>query len=66
MLSPRVRVNWGSGRDNNIRKIPFMHFHSIPAKGQGTLTGKYDLTPKRLFKYERIGWVKRGDVKPGD
>lgn len=67
MLSPPVRVNYGSSRDNNIRKIPFMHFHSIPAKGQGKLTVKHDLTLERLFLYEHYpSAVKREEVKPGD
>lgn len=66
MLSAPVRVNYGSTRDNDLRKISFMHFSTIPAEGQGELTVKYDLTPERLFQYEQYpSAVEREHVKPG-
>ncbi len=44
-----------------------MHFATIPAKGQGVLMVKYNLTLERLFKFQDYpGTLKREDVKPGD
>jgi len=67
ILNPPVRVNYGSNHDKDLRKVTFMHFATIPAKGQGVLMVKYNLTLERLFKFQDYpGTLKREDVKPGD
>lgn len=49
ILSPPVRVNYGSRREQDPRKFGFNHFATIPARGQGELVVRYDLTIERIF-----------------
>lgn len=58
-------VNYGSQRvPPNLREWPFLHFKIIPAKGQGVLIVKHDLSLERMFRYERT--LKSTDIKSGE
>jgi hypothetical protein len=66
-LRKHVRVNYGSPRENDIRKIGFMGFETVP--GTEELAVKHRITAEKMWDvYNYYGAYSLGpkDVKPGD
>lgn len=66
-LKPPVRVNYGSSRERDERKVGYMHFVTLFASEE--LVVKHAITAKRMFKAHNehsSSYLGPDDVKPGD
>jgi hypothetical protein len=62
-----VRVNWGSAHDQDMRKVGFLQFITVPASEEVAV--KLPITAERMFSaHNDHGFTGLGpkDVKPGD
>ena len=62
-----MRVNWGSAHDQDLRKVGFLQFITVPASGEVAV--KLPITAERMFAaHNDHGFTGLGpkDVKRGD
>ena len=59
-------ANYGSKPDasDDLRERPWMHFETVPPKGQGALSVTHNISLERLFRNSRD--LKAADIQPGE